>query len=187
MGREVIPARPLAGSRRDVHENWPRDALGGSRRHARSTPLPCTAMSTERLGLLARSTRYGIGVGFAKHASVLVVPVETGAGSESEALMSLATRRGVNLDAISRGCPEWTSDEVGLALGGLDRHKAWAVLYSWCGDDSVRAGSSGFDGGTTQGARGTAVGCKGGAGYRKRTKFSEELTDCFYPRNGVLA
>ena len=97
-----------------------------------------------------------------------------------EALMSLATARGVNLDAISRGCPEWTSDEVGLALGGLDRHKAWAVLYSWCGDDSVRGGLKWFLMGELlreREERQWAAKVERVTG--ERTKFSEELTDLF--------
>ena len=56
-----------------------------------------------------------------------------------EGLVCLASARGVNLDAISRGGePEWTAQDLGIALAGLDQFKAWCALYSWAGDDSVR-------------------------------------------------
>lgn len=56
-----------------------------------------------------------------------------------ERLLALATARGVNLEAISRGGePDWTSEDVALAAAGLSRFKFHVALYSLAGDDSVR-------------------------------------------------
>jgi hypothetical protein len=56
----------------------------------------------------------------------------------SEHLWSLATPKGVNLDAISRGgIPELTQEDVALAAAGLPRIEFAAAMYSLAGDDSM--------------------------------------------------
>lgn len=57
----------------------------------------------------------------------------------SESVWSLASPRGVQLDAISRGgIPELTQRDVALAAAGLDRIAFKVALFSLAGDDSVR-------------------------------------------------
>lgn len=57
----------------------------------------------------------------------------------SEHLWALASPRGAQLDAISRGGkPEWTQKDVALAAAGLDRIAFKVALFSLAGDDSVR-------------------------------------------------
>jgi len=58
----------------------------------------------------------------------------------SEALWSLATPRGVDLQAISRGGePELTQEDVALAAAGLGRIEFAVALYSLAGDDAMWA------------------------------------------------
>ncbi len=55
-----------------------------------------------------------------------------------EQLMALASARGVNLEALSRGgTPDWTSEDVALAAAGLDRICFAAALFSLAGDDGM--------------------------------------------------
>lgn len=52
-----------------------------------------------------------------------------------EQLMALATARGVNLEAVSRGGePEWTPEDVALAAAGLGKVEFAAAMYSLAGD-----------------------------------------------------
>ena len=55
-----------------------------------------------------------------------------------ERLMCLASARGASLDAVSRGFPEWTPEDVALAAAGLPDHQFHVALFTLAGDDSVR-------------------------------------------------
>ena len=58
----------------------------------------------------------------------------------SEHLWGLASPKGVNLDAISRGgIPEMTAEDLAIACKGLQRLPFAAALYSLAGDDSMWA------------------------------------------------
>ena len=52
-----------------------------------------------------------------------------------EQLLALAAARGVNLDAVSRGEPEWTIADVAMAASGLGSIPFAVALYSLAGDD----------------------------------------------------
>ena len=56
----------------------------------------------------------------------------------SEAIWSLASPRGVRLDAVSRGgVPEVTAADLAIACKGLKRLPFAAAMYSLAGDDSM--------------------------------------------------
>ena len=56
----------------------------------------------------------------------------------SERLWSLATPKGVQLDAVTRGgIPEMTQEDVALAAAGLARIEFAAAMFSLAGDDSM--------------------------------------------------
>lgn len=57
----------------------------------------------------------------------------------SEHLWSLATPKGVRLDAVSRGgTPEWTAADLGVAASGLPYFKFRIALFTLAGDDNSR-------------------------------------------------
>lgn len=56
-----------------------------------------------------------------------------------EQLLALAAARGANLEAVSRGEPEWTLADVAMAASGLGAIPFAIALYSLAGDDACYA------------------------------------------------